>query len=594
MVVPLKLGKSAGPGVGRRSTRLSIAIPITISGKDASGRSFKENCRTIIINKHGAKILTVHQLALGSEVVLENRALGRTAKTTVVWLGDRQSSKVAGEVGVQLVEAENIWGIDLPPDDWQEGPPIGEGGQRLGQASTPSVAALGEPVAPPPPPPVVTEAPAPPEPPPPVMSPAPTPAISDEAPAQLDAASQASMQRLVQQTEDTLAEHLRQFEQNLTSLAQQFTSRTQVSLQEVATQHARTLEKTLEQQVGGVEQRLQATRAELEALLAKLQELQQSIHSEAEITEQNIQTAGFMALQAASEELNEKVRLGLETATANIGDETRKRVREICDQEAAGAGKAAIEELRAAENGVVEDVKKQLTTLRQQALEGLTQEAKTLAIEYPIQVRKQLQDFQDQRTHELEDHLAKALEKQRQAVLKQVQKVGEDVGAQAVVQVQSKCESAVKAMVEDVSKQDGPAARAMKAWEEQVQARLEAQLSDVSRATLERIRQESEAPLRDLQTRLQQASLAFQEKSVAETEEKIRAVTLKQMEEAAAEFDKRTEENLMLFSEQLNDKKEEIVSEATEMFRITIGQMFLAPQAGAKKPSEGEGAKKRR
>jgi hypothetical protein len=66
------------------------------------------------------------------------------------------------------------------------------------------------------------------------------------------------------------------------------------------------------------------------------------------------------------------------------------------------------------------------------------------------------------------------------------------------------------------------------------------------------------------------------------------------MEEAAAEFDKRTEENLMLFSEQLNDKKEEIVSEATEMFRSTIGQMFLAPQAGAKKPSEGEGAKKRR
>ncbi len=114
----------------RRSARLFISIPIVISGKDAEGREFKENVRTVLISKHGAKILTAHQLAMGKEVLLENKTQGNMAKAKVVWLGTRRTSKDLYQVGLQLVEAQDIWGIEFPPDDWTL-----KGGEEEGQAS---------------------------------------------------------------------------------------------------------------------------------------------------------------------------------------------------------------------------------------------------------------------------------------------------------------------------------------------------------------------------------------------------------------------------------------------------------------------------
>src|SRR5579859_2731207 len=141
MASPTKQTRADAQGqAGRRSTRLAIPISIAISGKDSGGQSFKENTRTIVINKHGAKISSSHQLTLGTELLVENRALGLTAKTNVVWLGDRKSPKDAGEIGVQLLEAGNIWGIEFPPDDWQEGAPTGLGGHRI-EASAPAASA---------------------------------------------------------------------------------------------------------------------------------------------------------------------------------------------------------------------------------------------------------------------------------------------------------------------------------------------------------------------------------------------------------------------------------------------------------------------
>lgn len=102
----------------RRSTRLPIAIPITISGVDAEGRAYAENVRTVVINKHGGKIATTRQISLGSAVLIENHAMHSVAKSTVVWLGENTPSGEIHQVGLQLVEARNIWGIAFPPDDW--------------------------------------------------------------------------------------------------------------------------------------------------------------------------------------------------------------------------------------------------------------------------------------------------------------------------------------------------------------------------------------------------------------------------------------------------------------------------------------------
>lgn len=684
-------------------------------------------------------------------------------------------------------------------------------------------------------------------------------------PGYLDSAAQASLARLNQQIEDSFNARLRQFEQRITSLTQQVGYQSQATLQEAANRWEEKVVQALQEHYGSAEHRLQIARADLEALLNRLQEVRETAQSEVEKAEHNIQTASFAALQVATEDLNEKVRRELEAASANFVDETRKRVedaasvavetftneanvrvtkltqeylaalapelearraefektllnveqkgtKEILDKlhqvadesldvaagelqkqaadavllltdELAAAGKgladdarkeftavareasqsirkqaeagkastaeletarkAAVEgasqqlsaitqetlqalgkqaeavrlstaEVEAKRNLAVEEAKKQLDDIAREALENigkqteaarlsaaelettgksaveetgkqlaaltrdaseviakldeaakrssaelefarktaveearrhlaamsrefldtvskdtraaqlstaaleaagkaaieqtreqlailgretmemLTQEARTLAKEYPVHVRKTLQDFQDQRTRELEDHLQKTLEKQRQAILKQVQRVGEDVAGQAVAEVRSKCERVVKEISGDLEKQKGATASALKDWEEQARARLDRQVATLSTIIAEKVRQEIEPLTKECRGQLQQAVRALQDQNLREIEEKLKEFTLKQIEESAAEFDKRTAENLELVSEQLKEKQEQTVEEATELFRTTIGQMFASLQLGPKKPAEAETAKKRR
>jgi hypothetical protein len=102
----------------RRSTRLSISIPVVISGVDAEGNNFSESVRTLIVNKHGGKIATTRHLAMGTEISIENRALGVVAKASVVWLGEKHHPGELHHAGLQLHEPQNVWGIAFPPDDW--------------------------------------------------------------------------------------------------------------------------------------------------------------------------------------------------------------------------------------------------------------------------------------------------------------------------------------------------------------------------------------------------------------------------------------------------------------------------------------------
>jgi hypothetical protein len=742
MAVPVKQSKTEAEGATRRrSTRLAIAIPITINGKDSAGHAFKENSRTAVINKHGAKILTFHQLTIGAELSIENRALGRTAKATVVWQGDRPAPKDPMEVGIQLLHAENIWGIEFAPDDWREGPSAGRASQKAVSAPSPSPPA-GTPTSGPSGAPKVAPVPRPTAPPVVIAPPPPFPTVTPEP---LDSAVQASLARFTQQIEDTVNTQFRQFEERIANLTHQTGFQAQATLQDVANHQEERLAQEFEQRFSSLEQRLRAARADMETLLGRLEGLRQTTQAEVERAERNIRTASFSALQMATDELGEKVRIELEAASANFAEETRQRVetagsaaietfskeasarltklgedylatlapelaarraqfeqtlvevqqrgrREILEKlqaaadesldaaakdlqkqaadalllltdELKSAGRVPVEEARreltavtqeasetigkqaeaakvstaeleiasrraveearkqlatvtrealdavskdtkaaqlstaaveAAGKAAIEQTREQLTTLGRETMEMLTEEARALAKEYPVRVRKALQDFQDQRTRELEDHLQKALEKQRQAVLKQVQKVGEDVAGQAVTQVRSKCEQVVKEMTGDLEKQRGAVAAAQKDWDEQARARLERLVASLSTVMTEKMRQESEALVKDFQGRLRQAARSFQDENVREIEEKLKESALKQIEEFAAEFDKRTAENLELVSEQLKEKQEQAVEEATEMFRTTIGQMFASLQIGPKKPAEAEPTKKRR
>jgi len=112
-------GESDIPGVvGRRSTRLSIIVPVTLRGTDVSGQCFKENTWTISVNKHGGRIASFHLLAADDQIIVENPLQGQTAKARVSRVCEKRFPEDPYEVCFELLEAQNLWGVKLPPEDW--------------------------------------------------------------------------------------------------------------------------------------------------------------------------------------------------------------------------------------------------------------------------------------------------------------------------------------------------------------------------------------------------------------------------------------------------------------------------------------------
>ena len=103
----------------RRTSRVNISIPIVISGVDAEGNRFSESVRTQVINQHGGEIAMAHRLAISTEVLVENRAMGIAVKASVVRSGKKHDARDLHPVVLSLLGAQNVWGITFPPDDWR-------------------------------------------------------------------------------------------------------------------------------------------------------------------------------------------------------------------------------------------------------------------------------------------------------------------------------------------------------------------------------------------------------------------------------------------------------------------------------------------
>lgn len=104
----------------RRSTRLSIAVPVTISGQNTRGEMYREGTRTIVINRHGACIATAQPLAPGLELAIENPPLRITVQGRIIHVSAPAPDSGSYEIGVELLEPKNVWGIQYPPADWRQ------------------------------------------------------------------------------------------------------------------------------------------------------------------------------------------------------------------------------------------------------------------------------------------------------------------------------------------------------------------------------------------------------------------------------------------------------------------------------------------
>jgi hypothetical protein len=94
----------------RRSTRVPVEVSIEVDGVSGS-LPFK--AVTVIVNLHGALIRTVRPLEVGSRIYLR------------VPSGDEAEAKVVRAIaltpltyGIELTCPRNIWGVELPPQDW--------------------------------------------------------------------------------------------------------------------------------------------------------------------------------------------------------------------------------------------------------------------------------------------------------------------------------------------------------------------------------------------------------------------------------------------------------------------------------------------
>ncbi len=558
---------------GRKSTRLAIAIPITISGKDAIGHSFKENSRTIIINKHGAKIFTFHQLALGGEVTIENRSLGTSARGNVVWLGDKRSGKGPAEIGVLLTQAGNIWGIEFPPDDWREGPPVGEGGQKLEKpaARDAKPAEPAMPLKPERAEPAPAAAATPPGPPPrPQAASHPRETVSHQpATTGLDAV----LGRFAQHAEELANERAKVFEEKLANLSTQFGSQTQATLQDAANRLEGKLEEkmaaSLEQKLGNLADRLQASRAEFESLLARFQKLHESSQTEVEKTKRNIEEASFAALKSAMEELDQKAQKQLEAAREDFIGQTRKRL----EDEARTTVETVGRDMSARLTKLAEDhLERSQGTLQARVAEAtekgrgqVSQAIEKATVEgvqgFETQLEKAVRKSQEKSAKDVSDYFHKTVEELLGPSTKEFQKYASD----AKQALRDEIKTLGKGLSEDARKQ----------------------LAAFTNTTVESLNKEAKAGLEEFRGHLRKSVQELQDKSARELEAQLEKVALKYRETALNQIEKEAENSLERALAQINTKTAQAAKDASDTVNKHVGSgavllKELEEQAGAR------------
>lgn len=102
----------------RRSTRIATDVLVELQGE-----GFAYAGETITVNLHGALVRVSAPLKLADRITVHVHRTGKSAAAAVVF-----ANHGASEFGIELEDAENIWGVAIPPEDWNT--PASEGLRR--------------------------------------------------------------------------------------------------------------------------------------------------------------------------------------------------------------------------------------------------------------------------------------------------------------------------------------------------------------------------------------------------------------------------------------------------------------------------------
>jgi hypothetical protein len=106
----------SGGNPSRRSSRISSDVLVEIQGE-----RFAYAGETITVNLHGALVRSSAPLKVGDRVVIHVHQTGKSAPAVIVFTDDDPS-----QFGVELDNPANIWGVNIPPKDWENSPASSE------------------------------------------------------------------------------------------------------------------------------------------------------------------------------------------------------------------------------------------------------------------------------------------------------------------------------------------------------------------------------------------------------------------------------------------------------------------------------------
>jgi hypothetical protein len=122
------------PKATRRSTRVRVEIPVTVTSMDRK-HPFAAECVALVVSPLGCGFRTSQALPIETPVLLSDLPAGGNASGRVANCLPLGNDGKYFLIGVSLYNPGNVWGIADPPADWN-------------CVSTPSPASAGETKAP--------------------------------------------------------------------------------------------------------------------------------------------------------------------------------------------------------------------------------------------------------------------------------------------------------------------------------------------------------------------------------------------------------------------------------------------------------------
>jgi hypothetical protein len=105
------------PKATRRSTRMRVEIPITVTSMDRR-HPFAEVCLALVISPQGCGFRASQALPLETPVLLSDLPGGGSASARVANCLPLGHDGKYFLIGAALYNHGNVWGISDPPEDW--------------------------------------------------------------------------------------------------------------------------------------------------------------------------------------------------------------------------------------------------------------------------------------------------------------------------------------------------------------------------------------------------------------------------------------------------------------------------------------------